>query len=117
MRNIDERLRIAIHERKPRTLHLNHDPVTAAKDVLREVVELFPGEYVHLGGDEVVTKQWLASERIAERLRELVEIREAINYAEIVHLIGFAYVVAMVIKNIVNQEYQLMIVPLLVVNI
>jgi hexosaminidase len=41
------------------------------EDVLREVVELFPGEYVHLGGDEVVTKQWLASERIAERMQAL----------------------------------------------
>jgi hexosaminidase len=41
------------------------------EDVLGEVVELFPGEYVHLGGDEVVTRQWLASERVAERMREL----------------------------------------------
>jgi len=39
--------------------------------VLAEVVDLFPGEFIHLGGDEVVTKQWEASERVAERMREL----------------------------------------------
>ena len=39
--------------------------------VLSEVVELFPGSYIHLGGDEVVTKQWEASERIGQRMQEL----------------------------------------------
>jgi len=39
--------------------------------VLAEMVELFPGEFIHLGGDEVVTEQWEASERIAERMAEL----------------------------------------------
>ena len=39
--------------------------------VLGEVVELFPGEYIHLGGDEVMTDQWEASERIGERMQEL----------------------------------------------
>lgn len=39
--------------------------------VLSEVVELFPGSYIHLGGDEVVTKQWQASARIGQRMEEL----------------------------------------------
>lgn len=39
--------------------------------VMGEVVALFPGEFIHLGGDEVVTEQWEASERIAERMKEL----------------------------------------------
>ena len=39
--------------------------------VMTEVVELFPGEYIHLGGDEVVTEQWQASERIRKRMTEL----------------------------------------------
>src|SRR5258707_478412 len=30
------------------------------EDVLAEVMELFPGEYVHVGGDEAVTEQWWA---------------------------------------------------------
>ncbi|HNS12912.1 MAG TPA: family 20 glycosylhydrolase [Bacteroidia bacterium] len=32
------------------------------EDVLREVVELFPGEYVHVGGDECPSDQWKACE-------------------------------------------------------
>ena len=39
--------------------------------VMAEVVALFPGEFIHLGGDEVVTEQWEASERITERMKEL----------------------------------------------
>jgi len=41
------------------------------EDVLAEVMELFPGEYVHVGGDEAVKYQWQASERVQERMREL----------------------------------------------
>jgi len=41
------------------------------EDVLAEVMELFPGEYVHVGGDEAVKDQWQASERVQERMREL----------------------------------------------
>jgi hexosaminidase len=41
------------------------------EDVLAEVMELFPGEYVHVGGDEAVKDQWQASERVQERIREL----------------------------------------------
>jgi hexosaminidase len=40
------------------------------EDVLAEVVELFPGEYVHVGGDEAVKDQWQASARVQERMRE-----------------------------------------------
>jgi hexosaminidase len=39
--------------------------------VLSEVVELFPGRFIHLGGDEVVTDQWKGSERIQQRMTEL----------------------------------------------
>jgi hexosaminidase len=31
------------------------------QDVFTEVAELFPGEYIHLGGDEVLKDQWQAS--------------------------------------------------------
>jgi hexosaminidase len=51
--------------------NLEEDTFRFLEDVLSEVAELFPGEYIHLGGDEVVTKQWLASGRIAERMQEL----------------------------------------------
>ena len=44
---------------------------TFLETVLGEVVDMFPGEFIHLGGDEVVTEQWEASERVGERMSEL----------------------------------------------
>jgi hexosaminidase len=41
------------------------------EDVLAEVVPLFPGEYVHVGGDEAVKDEWQASPRIQQRIKEL----------------------------------------------
>jgi hexosaminidase len=41
------------------------------ENVLAEVVELFPGTYVHVGGDEAVKDQWKASPRVQERIKEL----------------------------------------------
>nr|WP_298723546.1 family 20 glycosylhydrolase [uncultured Steroidobacter sp.] len=41
------------------------------EDVLAEVVALFPGEYIHVGGDEAVKDQWRASRRVQARMREL----------------------------------------------
>ena len=34
------------------------------ENVLAEVVDLFPGTYVHVGGDEAVKDQWKASARV-----------------------------------------------------
>jgi hexosaminidase len=44
---------------------------TFLEDVLAEVIELFPGEYVHVGGDEAVKDQWHASARVQARMRAL----------------------------------------------
>jgi hexosaminidase len=41
------------------------------KNVLDEVLELFPSRYVHIGGDEVVTDEWNASAAVQARAREL----------------------------------------------
>ncbi|RZA37133.1 MAG: beta-hexosaminidase [Lysobacteraceae bacterium] len=41
------------------------------ENVLAEVVELFPGTYIHVGGDEAVKDQWEASSRVQQRMREL----------------------------------------------
>jgi len=41
------------------------------EDVLSEVVELFPGRYVHIGGDEAVKQQWQQSPRVQARMRAL----------------------------------------------
>lgn len=43
--------------------------VQFCKDVLTEVMDLFPSEFVHIGGDEAPKDQWEASARI-QQLRE-----------------------------------------------
>ena len=47
------------------------------ENVLGEVIDLFPGRYVHVGGDEAVKDQWKASPRVQERMRELGVNNEA----------------------------------------
>jgi len=47
------------------------------EDVLAEVIELFPGEFIHVGGDEAVKDQWKASPRVQARMRELGVATEA----------------------------------------
>ena len=41
------------------------------EDVLTEVMELFPGAYIHIGGDEAVKTQWLESPGVQDRMRQL----------------------------------------------
>jgi hexosaminidase len=40
-------------------------------DVLTEVMDLFPSEYIHMGGDEAVKDQWQASPKIQAQMRKL----------------------------------------------
>lgn len=40
-------------------------------DVLSEVTALFPGRYIHVGGDEAVKDQWRASPAVQARMRAL----------------------------------------------
>lgn len=37
--------------------------------ILKEIFELFPGEYIHLGGDEVLKTNWITCERCLEVVR------------------------------------------------
>ncbi|MDQ3394201.1 MAG: beta-N-acetylhexosaminidase [Bacteroidota bacterium] len=41
------------------------------EDVFSEVIELFPGDYIHVGGDEAIKDQWEASEKIQQQIKEL----------------------------------------------
>jgi hexosaminidase len=52
-------------------LNVEESTVRFCRDVLDEVVDVFPSRWVHLGGDECPTTEWAASPRAAERLREL----------------------------------------------
>lgn len=41
------------------------------ENVLAEVIELFPTNIIHIGGDEALKDQWIASPRVQERIKEL----------------------------------------------
>jgi len=49
----------------------NADSLTFVKNVLDEILALFPGKYVHLGGDEAVKDQWKASPAIQAQMKTL----------------------------------------------
>jgi hexosaminidase len=55
----------------PNLYNVDEDTFAFLEDVLDEVLALFPGEYVHVGGDEAVKDQWKASPRVQARMREL----------------------------------------------
>jgi len=46
------------------------ETIAFLQGVLSEVMELFPGTYIHIGGDEAVKTQWKASEEIQTLIRE-----------------------------------------------
>ena len=52
---------------------LNAEPSTIAfmQNVLTEVMAIFPGRYIHVGGDEADKAKWKTNARIQERIREL----------------------------------------------
>ena len=55
----------------PNVLNLDEPTLAFLEDVLAEVMDVFPGTYIHVGGDEVNTAQWKASARVRGRMREL----------------------------------------------
>ena len=52
---------------------LNADDATVSfmQNVLSEVLTLFPGPFIHIGGDEAGKSQWVASPQIQARIKEL----------------------------------------------
>ncbi|MFZ2286319.1 MAG: beta-N-acetylhexosaminidase [Bacteroidales bacterium] len=41
------------------------------EDVLTEVLDLFPSEYIHIGGDEAIKKQWKESAEVQDQIKKL----------------------------------------------
>lgn len=68
----------------PQTHILNAEEETFGflEDVLREVMELFGSEFIHLGGDEVVFTEWEQSAAVQARIAELglTDERELLAY-------------------------------------
>jgi hexosaminidase len=55
----------------PNLLNVEESTFVFIERVLDELMALFPGEYIHTGGDEAVKDQWRTSARIQARMREL----------------------------------------------
>ncbi|HEY9230053.1 MAG TPA: beta-N-acetylhexosaminidase, partial [Gemmatimonadaceae bacterium] len=55
----------------PYILNPSDTTISFLKDVLTEVMAIFPGEYIHIGGDEAIKPQWDSSARAQARIKEL----------------------------------------------
>ena len=49
----------------------NEDAVSFVKDVLDEVIGLFPGRYIHIGGDEAPRTRWQSCDKCAAKMKRL----------------------------------------------
>ncbi len=55
----------------PDIFNVDENTFSFLENVLAEVMEIFPGEYIHIGGDEAIKDQWKASEKIQQKIKEL----------------------------------------------
>ena len=55
----------------PTLFNAEESTFTFLEDVLTETVALFPGVYIHVGGDEALKDEWQASPRVQARMKEL----------------------------------------------
>jgi hexosaminidase len=55
----------------PVIFNADESTIRFLQDVLTEVLALFPGPWIHIGGDEAIKDQWKASSRIQARIKEL----------------------------------------------
>jgi hexosaminidase len=54
-----------------RVLNVAESTVDFVRNVLDELIDVFPSEYIHLGGDEVPTQEWDGSPAAQRRIAEL----------------------------------------------
>ena len=67
--------------------NVDEETFTFLENVLTEVMALFPGPYIHIGGDEAVKDQWQAAARVQKRMRELGVADETALQGYFVHRI------------------------------
>jgi hexosaminidase len=77
----------------PNLFNVEESTFAFLEDVLAEVMELFPGAYLHVGGDEAVKDQWRSSARVQARMHELGVANEEALQGYFTHRIG-AYLAA-----------------------
>ena len=55
----------------PTLFNIDDSTFKFLEDVLAETIELFPGEYIHVGGDEALKDEWHASAKVQARMKAL----------------------------------------------
>lgn len=55
----------------PHIFNVEESTFTFLENVLAEVMDIFPGPYIHIGGDEAIKDQWKASPRIQQKIKAL----------------------------------------------
>ncbi|SBV36810.1 Beta-N-acetylhexosaminidase [uncultured Stenotrophomonas sp.] len=55
----------------PNLFNTEESTLQFLENVLLEVIDMFPARYVHIGGDEAVKDQWIASSRVQEHMRAI----------------------------------------------
>jgi hexosaminidase len=55
----------------PTLFNVDDSTFTFLENVLSETIELFPSEYIHVGGDEAMKDEWHASAKVQARMKEL----------------------------------------------
>ncbi|MGE8286402.1 MAG: family 20 glycosylhydrolase [Stenotrophomonas sp.] len=55
----------------PNLFNTEESTMQFLENVLLEVIDMFPAKYVHVGGDEAVKDQWIASPRVQAHMRQL----------------------------------------------
>jgi hexosaminidase len=55
----------------PNIFNANEETIIFLQNVLEEVLELFPSEFIHIGGDEAPKKQWEGSPDAQARIKKL----------------------------------------------
>jgi hexosaminidase len=55
----------------PDIFNVEESTFSFLEDVLTETMEIFPGEYIHIGGDEAIKDQWKASPKIQQKIKAL----------------------------------------------
>lgn len=55
----------------PNLYNVNDATFSFLENILTEVMQLFPGPYIHIGGDEAIKDQWKASPAIQAQMRKL----------------------------------------------
>ncbi|MBS7456218.1 family 20 glycosylhydrolase [Coralloluteibacterium stylophorae] len=55
----------------PYLFNVEEETLAFLENVLAEVIELFPGRYIHVGGDEAFKRQWENSPAVQARMRAL----------------------------------------------